>query len=105
MNDPVLNSARYDWDVVCPAKLWKKTHNYEHHTFTSRDAEIVATVRPVCRRYGVPYTTGSLSCGQSEVSRSDSSDWPYRKTPWSGKAVNQMRRGSNQTPEVRLMAP
>jgi fatty acid desaturase len=35
MNDPVLNSTRYEWDVVCPAKLWKKTHNYEHHTFTN----------------------------------------------------------------------
>ncbi len=35
MNDPVLNSARYEWDVVCPAELWKKTHNYEHHTFTN----------------------------------------------------------------------
>ncbi len=35
MNDPVLHSARYEWDVVCPAEHWKKTHNYEHHTFTS----------------------------------------------------------------------
>jgi linoleoyl-CoA desaturase len=35
MNDPVLNSARYEWDIVCPAKHWKRAHNYEHHTFTS----------------------------------------------------------------------
>jgi fatty acid desaturase len=35
MNDPVLNSAHYEWDIVCPAKHWKRTHNYEHHTFTS----------------------------------------------------------------------
>jgi fatty acid desaturase len=35
MNDPVLNSARYEWDTVCPAEHWKRTHNYEHHTFTS----------------------------------------------------------------------
>jgi NADPH-dependent stearoyl-CoA 9-desaturase len=35
MNDPVLNSDRYEWDLVCPAEHWKKTHNYEHHTFTS----------------------------------------------------------------------
>jgi NADPH-dependent stearoyl-CoA 9-desaturase len=35
MNDPVLNSACYEWDIVCPAEHWKKTHNYEHHTFTS----------------------------------------------------------------------
>jgi fatty acid desaturase len=35
MNDPVLNSACYEWDIVCPVEHWKKTHNYEHHTFTS----------------------------------------------------------------------
>jgi NADPH-dependent stearoyl-CoA 9-desaturase len=35
MNDPVLNSSCYEWDIVCPAEHWKKTHNYEHHTFTS----------------------------------------------------------------------
>ncbi len=35
MNDPVLNSASYEWDIVCPAEHWKKTHNYEHHMFTS----------------------------------------------------------------------
>jgi fatty acid desaturase len=35
MNDPVLNSACYEWDLVCPADHWKRTHNYEHHTFTS----------------------------------------------------------------------
>jgi linoleoyl-CoA desaturase len=35
MNDPILHSARYEWDLVCPAEHWKKTHNYEHHTFTN----------------------------------------------------------------------
>jgi fatty acid desaturase len=35
MNDPALSSARYEWDMVCPAGQWKKSHNYEHHTFTS----------------------------------------------------------------------
>ena len=35
MNDPVLNAACYEWDIVCPAEHWKRTHNYEHHTFTS----------------------------------------------------------------------
>ena len=35
MNDPVLNSACYEWDIVCPAEHWKRTHNYEHHTFTN----------------------------------------------------------------------
>jgi fatty acid desaturase len=35
INDPVLNSACYEWDIVCPAEHWKRTHNYEHHTFTN----------------------------------------------------------------------
>jgi linoleoyl-CoA desaturase len=35
MSDPVLNSAYYEWDMVCPTEHWKKTHNYEHHAFTS----------------------------------------------------------------------
>lgn len=35
MNEPKLNSARYDWDNVCPADGWKRTHNFEHHTYTN----------------------------------------------------------------------
>lgn len=35
MNDPDLQSQTYDWDTVCDADSWRKTHNYEHHTYTN----------------------------------------------------------------------
>jgi len=34
-NDPELQSQSYDWDNVCDADSWRKTHNYEHHTYTN----------------------------------------------------------------------
>lgn len=35
MNDPTLESQSYEWDTVCDAKSWRKTHNFEHHTYTN----------------------------------------------------------------------
>jgi fatty acid desaturase len=35
MNDPDLQSQSYEWDTVCTAESWRKTHNYEHHTYTN----------------------------------------------------------------------
>lgn len=35
MNDPELQSQTYEWDTVCDGDSWRKTHNYEHHTFTN----------------------------------------------------------------------
>lgn len=35
MNDPDLHSQRYEWDTVCDGDSWRKTHNYEHHTYTN----------------------------------------------------------------------
>ena len=35
MNDPNINSQSYEWDNVCDAESWKRTHNYEHHTYTN----------------------------------------------------------------------
>jgi fatty acid desaturase len=35
MNDSVLNSNQFEWDNTCDGKSWKKTHNYEHHTYTN----------------------------------------------------------------------
>jgi len=35
MNDPELNSQTYEWDTICTADSWKRTHNYEHHTYTN----------------------------------------------------------------------
>ena len=35
MNDPELQSQNYEWDTVCDGDSWRKTHNYEHHTYTN----------------------------------------------------------------------
>ena len=35
MNDPVINSATWDWDTASTAEAWKHSHNYIHHTFTN----------------------------------------------------------------------
>jgi fatty acid desaturase len=35
MNDPSLHSQTYEWDTVCTGDSWRKTHNYEHHTYTN----------------------------------------------------------------------
>ena len=35
MNDPDLHSQTYEWDNVCDGDSWRKTHNYEHHTYTN----------------------------------------------------------------------
>lgn len=34
-NDPELQAQNYDWDNVCDAESWRKTHNFEHHTYTN----------------------------------------------------------------------
>ncbi|MAQ99508.1 MAG: acyl-CoA desaturase [Oceanospirillaceae bacterium] len=35
MNDPHLNSRSFEWDNVCDAHSWRRTHNFEHHTYTN----------------------------------------------------------------------
>ncbi|SDW15964.1 fatty acid desaturase family protein [Marinobacter mobilis] len=35
MNDPSLHSQTYEWDTVCSSESWRRTHNYEHHTYTN----------------------------------------------------------------------
>lgn len=35
MNHPVLHSSKFEWDNACAGPNWKKTHNYEHHTYTN----------------------------------------------------------------------
>jgi len=35
MNDPTLNSQTYEWDAVSEKDSWRRTHNYEHHTYTN----------------------------------------------------------------------
>ncbi|MDP4547253.1 acyl-CoA desaturase [Marinobacter sp. MDS2] len=35
MNDPSLNSQTYEWDTACSSESWRRTHNFEHHTYTN----------------------------------------------------------------------
>jgi fatty acid desaturase len=35
MGDPALNSRNFDWDTANLNEQWKRTHNYEHHTYTN----------------------------------------------------------------------
>ncbi|MFC5947665.1 fatty acid desaturase family protein [Pseudonocardia lutea] len=47
MRDPKIHSTTWDWDHVDPAEFWKRSHNYEHHTFTNirgKDRDLGYTV-------------------------------------------------------------
>jgi NADPH-dependent stearoyl-CoA 9-desaturase len=33
--DPELDSRTYEWDIACTGDGWRRSHNYEHHTFTN----------------------------------------------------------------------
>ena len=35
MNDPHINSRKFDWDIMADSDSWKRYHNYEHHTYTN----------------------------------------------------------------------
>tara|TARA_R110001599_G_scaffold80630_1_gene217732 strand:+ start:1972 stop:3060 length:1089 start_codon:yes stop_codon:yes gene_type:complete len=35
MNDPNINSKKFEWDILGDANSWKRYHNYEHHTYTN----------------------------------------------------------------------
>jgi NADPH-dependent stearoyl-CoA 9-desaturase len=35
MQDPALNSKRFEWDTACPGEQWRHSHNYMHHTHTN----------------------------------------------------------------------
>ncbi len=35
MNDPQISGHDYDWDTVAAGEDWKRTHNFEHHTYTN----------------------------------------------------------------------
>jgi fatty acid desaturase len=35
MRDPKIHSTTWEWDHASPAESWKKSHNFEHHTFTN----------------------------------------------------------------------
>jgi len=47
MRDPKIHSTTWEWDHVDPAEFWKRSHNYEHHTFTNvrgKDRDLGYTV-------------------------------------------------------------
>jgi NADPH-dependent stearoyl-CoA 9-desaturase len=35
MRDDELNSRDFDWDMIGPTELWKRLHNFGHHTYTN----------------------------------------------------------------------
>ncbi len=35
MRDSKIHSTTWEWDHPAPAAFWKKSHNYEHHTYTN----------------------------------------------------------------------
>ncbi|MGA7439768.1 MAG: acyl-CoA desaturase [Luteibacter sp.] len=35
MNDPKLNGKTYEWDIAATSQAWRKTHNFQHHTYTN----------------------------------------------------------------------
>jgi len=35
MRDPHLDGRRYEWDIAGTSDNWRKTHNYQHHTWTN----------------------------------------------------------------------
>ncbi|HEU0087238.1 MAG TPA: acyl-CoA desaturase [Pseudonocardiaceae bacterium] len=35
MRDDALNSRDFDWDMVSPPELWRRSHNFRHHTYTN----------------------------------------------------------------------
>jgi len=35
MNDPYINSRKFEWDIAGDAGSWKRYHNHEHHTYTN----------------------------------------------------------------------
>jgi fatty acid desaturase len=35
LRDEALNSQTFEMDIVAPAELWKRSHNFGHHTYTN----------------------------------------------------------------------
>jgi fatty acid desaturase len=35
MRDDVVNSQDFEWDIVVVAEYWKRSHNFQHHTYTN----------------------------------------------------------------------
>jgi NADPH-dependent stearoyl-CoA 9-desaturase len=63
MGDPTLNSKMFEWDTVCPAEQWQRTHNYVHHTYTNilgKDRDIgYGLLRMLDAQHWRPYYLGN----------------------------------------------
>ncbi len=35
MRDPKIHSSKWEWDAASTASSWKRSHNYQHHTYTN----------------------------------------------------------------------
>jgi fatty acid desaturase len=35
MRDPHLDGRTYEWDIVATSQHWRRTHNFQHHTWTN----------------------------------------------------------------------
>jgi fatty acid desaturase len=35
MNDPNINSRKFEWDIAGDSASWNRYHNHEHHTYTN----------------------------------------------------------------------
>lgn len=35
MKDPLFNGKTYEWDIAGTSSNWRKTHNFQHHTYTN----------------------------------------------------------------------
>lgn len=35
MNNKNIHSSNFEWDTACDGQSWRRTHNYEHHTYTN----------------------------------------------------------------------
>lgn len=60
----MLGSANISGSPLMHFMTGNLSHQIEHHLFpdlpSDRYAEVAPEVRDVCRRYGLPYTTGPL---------------------------------------------
>ena len=53
MRDPKIHSTTWEWDHACAAEGWKKSHNFEHHTYTNvlgKDRDLGYSIMRVSRR-------------------------------------------------------
>lgn len=60
--DEVLNSRDFEWDMVSPAELWKRNHNFPHHAYTNilgKDRDIFVLLRTTPLQPWRPYYLGN----------------------------------------------